>query len=59
VTLERSTSVRRRSGGEVISWNDFEGAVEVLGRAWITIHSRVGYFHRVPNRALMQNVVRK
>jgi len=43
----------------VISWNDFEGAVEVLGRAWITIHSRVGYFHRVPNRALMQNVVRK
>jgi small-conductance mechanosensitive channel len=45
--------------GDVISVNGIEGTVEELGYASITIRSEDGYLYRVPNRTLLENVVRK
>ncbi|MGI8912091.1 MAG: mechanosensitive ion channel family protein [Rubrobacteraceae bacterium] len=45
--------------GDVISVNGIEGSVEELGYASITIRSEDGYLHRIPNRTLLENVVRK
>ncbi len=45
--------------GDVISVADVEGTVEELGYASITLRSKDGTLHRVPNRTLLENVVRK
>ena len=45
--------------GDEISVDDIEGTVEELGHAAITLRSRDGYLYRVPNRALLEGVVRK
>jgi small-conductance mechanosensitive channel len=45
--------------GDVISVNGIEGTIEELGYASITIRSEDGYLYRIPNRALLENVVRK
>lgn len=45
--------------GDVISVTDVEGTVEELGYASITIRSEDGTLHRIPNRTLLENVVRK
>jgi small-conductance mechanosensitive channel len=44
--------------GDVISVNGIEGTVEELGYASITIRSEVGHLNRIPNRTLLENVVR-
>jgi small-conductance mechanosensitive channel len=36
-----------------------EGTVEELGHAAVTLRSGDGYLYRVPNRALLEGVVRK
>jgi small-conductance mechanosensitive channel len=36
-----------------------EGTVEELGYASITIRSEDGHLYRIPNRTLLENVVRK
>jgi small-conductance mechanosensitive channel len=45
--------------GDVISVNSIEGSVEELGYASVTLRSEDGYHYRIPNRALLENVVRK
>jgi small-conductance mechanosensitive channel len=45
--------------GDVISVDGIEGTVEELGYASITIRSEDGYLYRIPNRTLLENVVRK
>ena len=45
--------------GDVISVSGIEGTVEELGYASITVRSPDGYLHRIPNRTLLENVVRK
>lgn len=45
--------------GDVISVADVEGTVEELGYASITIRSEDGNLYRIPNRTLLENVVRK
>ena len=45
--------------GDEISVDGIEGTVEELGHAAITLRSRDGYLYRVPNRALLEGVVRK
>jgi small-conductance mechanosensitive channel len=45
--------------GDVISVNGIEGTVEELGYASITIRSDDGHLYRIPNRTLLENVVRK
>lgn len=45
--------------GDEISVNGIEGTVEELGYASITIRSEDGYLYRIPNRTLMETVVRK
>jgi small-conductance mechanosensitive channel len=45
--------------GDVISVNGIEGTVEELGYASITIRSEDGHLYRIPNRTLLENVVRK
>ena len=45
--------------GDEISVNGIEGTVEELGHAAITLRSSDGYLYRVPNRALLEGVVRK
>jgi small-conductance mechanosensitive channel len=38
--------------------NGIEGTVEELGYASITIRSEGGHLNRIPNRTLLENVVR-
>jgi small-conductance mechanosensitive channel len=45
--------------GDVISVDGVEGTVEELGYASVTIRSDDGYLYRIPNRSLLENVVRK
>jgi small-conductance mechanosensitive channel len=45
--------------GDVISVNGVEGTVEELGYASVTIRSEDGHLYRIPNRTLLENVVRK
>ena len=45
--------------GDVISVNGIEGTVEELGYASVTVRSEDGDLYRIPNRALLENVVRK
>jgi len=45
--------------GDVISVADVEGTVEELGYASITVRSEDGTLYRIPNRTLLENVVRK
>ena len=45
--------------GDVISVGDVEGTVEELGYASVTVRSEDGNLYRIPNRTLLENVVRK
>ena len=45
--------------GDVISVNGVEGTVEELGYASVTVRSEDGYLYRIPNRTLLESVVRK
>ena len=45
--------------GDVISVADVEGTVEELGYASITVRSEDGNLYRIPNRTLLENVIRK
>ena len=45
--------------GDVISVNGIEGTVEELGYASVTIRSDEGHLYRIPNRTLLENIVRK
>ena len=45
--------------GDVISVAGVEGTVEELGYASITVRSEDGNLYRIPNRTLLENVVRK
>ena len=45
--------------GDVIAVADVEGTVEELGYASVTLRSEDGTLHRIPNKILLENVVRK
>lgn len=45
--------------GDEISIDGIEGTVEELGHAAVTLRSEDGYLYRIPNRTLLENVVRK
>jgi len=45
--------------GDVISVDGVEGTVEELGYASVTVRSEDGHLYRIPNRTLLENVVRK
>ncbi len=45
--------------GDVISVDGVEGTIEELGYASITLRSEDGHLYRIPNRTLLENVVRK
>jgi small-conductance mechanosensitive channel len=45
--------------GDVISVDGVEGTVEELGYASISVRSEDGHLYRIPNRTLLENVVRK
>ena len=45
--------------GDEISVDGVEGTVERLGHAAVTLRSGDGYLYRIPNRALLEGVVRK
>jgi small-conductance mechanosensitive channel len=45
--------------GDVISVNGIEGTVEDLGYASVTVRSEDGHLYRIPNRTLLESVVRK
>jgi small-conductance mechanosensitive channel len=45
--------------GDVISVDGIEGTVEELGYASISVRSEDGHLYRIPNRTLLENVVRK
>jgi small-conductance mechanosensitive channel len=45
--------------GDIISVDGIEGTVEELGYASITVRSEDGNLYRIPNRTLLENVVRK
>jgi small-conductance mechanosensitive channel len=45
--------------GDVISVDGIEGTVEELGYASVTVRSVDGHLYRIPNRTLLENVVRK
>jgi small-conductance mechanosensitive channel len=45
--------------GDEISVDGIEGTVEELGHAAVTLRSGDGYLYRVPNRTLLEGVVRK
>ena len=45
--------------GDEISVSGIEGTVEELGHAAVTLRSRDGYLYRIPNRTLLEGVVRK
>jgi small-conductance mechanosensitive channel len=45
--------------GDVIAVGNVEGTIEELGYASITVRSEDGDLYRIPNRTLLENVVRK
>ena len=45
--------------GDVISVGGVEGTVEELGYASISVRAEDGHLYRIPNRTLLENVVRK
>jgi len=45
--------------GDVISVDGIEGTVEELGYASVTVRSEDGHLYQIPNRTLLDNVVRK
>ncbi|MDQ4105865.1 MAG: mechanosensitive ion channel [Actinomycetota bacterium] len=45
--------------GDEISVNDIEGTVEELNHSAVVLRSGDGYLYRVPNRMLLESVVRK
>lgn len=45
--------------GDVISVKDVEGTVENLGYASISIRAENGDLHQIPNKILLENIVRK
>jgi small-conductance mechanosensitive channel len=45
--------------GDVISVNGVEGTVEEPGYASVTIRSEDGHLYRIPNRTLLEKIVRK
>jgi small-conductance mechanosensitive channel len=45
--------------GDEISVDGVEGRVEQLGYSAVTLRSEDGYLYRVPNRSLLEGVVRK
>ncbi len=45
--------------GDTIAVTDVEGTVEELGYASVTLRSEDGTLHRIPNKTLLENVVRK
>ncbi len=45
--------------GDEISVDGIEGRVEELGRSAVVVRSEDGYLYRVPNRVLLESVVRK
>jgi small-conductance mechanosensitive channel len=45
--------------GDVIAVGSVEGTIEELGYASITVRSEDGDLYRIPNRTLLENVVRK
>ena len=45
--------------GDEISIDGIEGTVEELGHAAVTLRSEDGYLYRIPNRTLLEGVVRK
>ena len=45
--------------GDVIAVGNVEGTIEELGYASITVRSEDGHLYRIPNRTLLENVVRK
>lgn len=45
--------------GDEISVNGVEGTVEELGYASVTIRSENGDYYKIPNRTLLENIVRK
>lgn len=45
--------------GDVISVDGIEGTVEELGYASISVRSEDGHLYRIPNRTLLEKVVRK
>jgi small-conductance mechanosensitive channel len=45
--------------GDVISVDGVEGTVEELGYASVTVRSADGHLYRIPNRTLLENIVRK
>ena len=47
------------SVGDEISVDGIEGTVEEIGRAAIVLRSEDGYLYRIPNRTLLEGVVRK
>ena len=47
------------SVGDEISVDGIEGTVEELGHAAVILRSQDGYLYRIPNRALLEGIVRK
>ncbi|MBA2443377.1 MAG: mechanosensitive ion channel family protein [Rubrobacter sp.] len=45
--------------GEEISVEGVEGTVEELGHASVTLRSEDGYLYRIPNRTILESIVRK
>ena len=45
--------------GDEISVDGIEGTVEELGRSAIVVRSKDGYLYRIPNRTLLEGIVRK
>jgi small-conductance mechanosensitive channel len=45
--------------GDEISVNGIEGTIEELGYSAVVLRSEDGYLYRIPNRALLEGVVRK
>ena len=45
--------------GDVISVDGVEGTVEELGYASVTVRSEDGHIYRIPNRTLLEKIVRK
>ena len=45
--------------GDVIAVGNVEGTIEELGYASVTVRSEDGDLYRIPNRTLLENVVRK
>ena len=56
----RTITVRAyQEPGDEISVEGIEGTVEELGHAAVILRSQDGYLYRIPNRALLEGVVRK